>query len=155
MNTKPENRWSDDAAPKSDGLEPDLPLQPAGRGPHTGQHLRRQHQHQSVENDHLGRDVTVLWVKGSGSDIASITEKGFAGLKLDEVLPLFDRPSMTDEEMTAYLDRTAFEGAARARASKRCCTPSCLPSMWITLTRMRSSRIAWPATGKNHARKFR
>lgn len=61
------------------------------------------------ETDHLGRPCTVLWVKGSGSDIASITDKGFAGLKLDEVLPLFDRPSMSDEEMIAYLDRTAFE----------------------------------------------
>lgn len=63
----------------------------------------------SVERDHLGRDVPVLWVKGSGTDIASITEEGFAGLKLDEVLPLFGRPGMTDEEMTAYLDRTTFE----------------------------------------------
>ena len=63
----------------------------------------------SVEKDHLGRDVTVLWVKGSGSDVATITEKGFAGLKLDEVLPLFGRAEMSDEEMTAYLDRTAFE----------------------------------------------
>lgn len=63
----------------------------------------------TVERDHLGRDVLVLWVKGSGSDIASITERGFAALKLDEVLPLFDRPGMTDEEMTAHLDRTTFE----------------------------------------------
>ncbi len=63
----------------------------------------------SPEIDHVGRETTVLWVKGSGSDIADITEKGFAGLKLDEVLPLFDRPSMSDEAMIAYLDRTAFE----------------------------------------------
>lgn len=62
-----------------------------------------------VEKDHLGRDTTVLWVKGSGSDIADITEKGFAGLKLDEVSPLFERASMTDEDMIVYLDRTAFE----------------------------------------------
>ena len=57
----------------------------------------------------MGRETTVLWVKGSGSDIADISEKGFAGLKLDEVLPLFERASMSDEEMIAYLDRTAFE----------------------------------------------
>ena len=61
------------------------------------------------EIDHVGRETTVLWVKGSGSDIADITEKGFAGLKLDEVEPLFQRPSMTDEAMIAHLDRTAFE----------------------------------------------
>ncbi|MBF6594083.1 MAG: bifunctional aldolase/short-chain dehydrogenase [Thermaceae bacterium] len=63
----------------------------------------------SVEKDHLGRAVEVLWVKGSGSDIADITEKGFAGLKLDEVLPLFGREAMSDEEMVAYLERTTFE----------------------------------------------
>ncbi|MCL4508730.1 MAG: bifunctional aldolase/short-chain dehydrogenase [Chloroflexi bacterium] len=63
----------------------------------------------SKEIDHLGRPVEVLWVKGSGSDLATITERGFAGLKLDEVLPLFARYSMTDEEMVAYLERTTFE----------------------------------------------
>ena len=35
------------------------------------------------EQDHLGRDIEVLWVKGSGSDLATITAAGFAGLKLD------------------------------------------------------------------------
>ncbi len=108
--TRPQNRWNDAAAPTSDGLASltyRSNLLGADRtlvniyGGNTST--------KSVEKDHLGRDVTVLWVKGSGSDIASITGKGFAGLKLDEVLPLFDRPSMSDEEMTAYLDRTAFE----------------------------------------------
>lgn len=105
-----QNRWNDAEAPQGDGLASltyRSNLLGADRtlvniyGGNTST--------KSVEKDHLGRDVTVLWVKGSGSDIASITEKGFAGLKLDEVLPLFDRPSMTDEEMTAYLDRTTFE----------------------------------------------
>jgi rhamnulose-1-phosphate aldolase/alcohol dehydrogenase len=63
----------------------------------------------AVEQDHLGRAVEVLWVKGSGSDLADITERGFAGLKLDEVLPLFERAAMSDEAMVAYLDRTSFE----------------------------------------------
>lgn len=63
----------------------------------------------SLEPDHLGRLVEVLWVKGSGSDMADITEKGFAGLKLAEVLPLFGREAMSDEEMVAYLERCAFE----------------------------------------------
>lgn len=63
----------------------------------------------SLEQDHLGRRVEVLWVKGSGSDVADITEKGFAGLKLEEVLPLFARAAMSDEEMVAYLERCTFE----------------------------------------------
>ncbi|BDP44055.1 putative oxidoreductase YuxG (plasmid) [Deinococcus aetherius] len=104
------NCWNDAEAPQSDGL-----ASLTYRSHLLGSDRRLVNIYggntstKSVEKDHLGRDVTVLWVKGSGSDIASITEKGFAGLKLGEVLPLFDRPSMTDEEMTAYLERTIFE----------------------------------------------
>jgi rhamnulose-1-phosphate aldolase/alcohol dehydrogenase len=53
--------------------------------------------------DHTGREREVLWVKASGSDLATITEGGFAGLKLDEIMPLFERDEMSDEEMVAYL----------------------------------------------------
>ena len=55
------------------------------------------------ERDHAGREVDVLWVKGSGSDLATIRADQFTGLKLDEVLPLEDRDEMNDEEMVAYL----------------------------------------------------
>ena len=106
----PKNLWNDADAPQSDGLESlsyRSNLLGADRtlvnifGGNTST--------KSLETDHLGRSVQVLYVKGSGSDIATITPKGFAALKLEEVLPLFDRASMSDEEMTAYLDRTAFE----------------------------------------------
>ena len=53
--------------------------------------------------DHTGREVEVLWVKGSGSDLATIGADQFTGLKLDEVLPLMQRDSMDDQEMVAYL----------------------------------------------------
>src|SRR6476661_6473788 len=58
-----------------------------------------------VEQDHMGRSTEVLWVKASGSDLATVTEKGFAGLRLAEVLPLLERQSMSDEEMLDYLAR--------------------------------------------------
>lgn len=63
------------------------------------------------ETNHLGQEVEVLWVKGSGSDVATITEKGFAGLRQAEILPLIQREGMTDEEMVAYLTHCthAFE----------------------------------------------
>ena len=61
--------------------------------------------------DHTGRETTVLWVKGSGSDLASITEAGFAGLRLEEILPLLARASMSDEEMVAYLARCQLDPA--------------------------------------------
>ncbi len=59
--------------------------------------------------DHLGRKVEVLAVKASGSDVATIKERGFALLRMDDIEPLFSRPAMTDEEMVAYLERTLFE----------------------------------------------
>jgi len=59
--------------------------------------------------DHLGREVEVLAVKASGSDVATITERGFALLRMDEIRPLFSREAMTDEDMVAYLERTVFE----------------------------------------------
>jgi rhamnulose-1-phosphate aldolase/alcohol dehydrogenase len=55
------------------------------------------------ERDHTGREVDVLWVKGSGSDLATIGAGQFTGLKLGEVLALEEREEMSDEEMVAYL----------------------------------------------------
>ena len=57
----------------------------------------------SKERDHAGREVDVLWVKGSGSDLATIGAGQFTGLKLDEVLPLMGRGEMEDQEMVSYL----------------------------------------------------
>lgn len=59
----------------------------------------------TTETDHAGVEREVLWVKGSGSDLATIEAAGFTGLKLDEVEPLMDRDEMSDEEMVAYLAR--------------------------------------------------
>ena len=55
--------------------------------------------------DHAGREQRVLWVKGSGTDLATITEAGFPALRLDEILPLRDRESMDDATMVEYLLR--------------------------------------------------
>jgi rhamnulose-1-phosphate aldolase/alcohol dehydrogenase len=55
------------------------------------------------ERDHAGRKVDVLWVKGSGTDLATIEAEQFTGLKLDEILPLEEREQMSDEEMVSYL----------------------------------------------------
>jgi rhamnulose-1-phosphate aldolase/alcohol dehydrogenase len=60
-------------------------------------------------SDHLGREVRVLWVKGSGTDLATITPSGFAGLRLDELLPLRERSEMDDATMVDYLLRCAVQ----------------------------------------------
>jgi rhamnulose-1-phosphate aldolase/alcohol dehydrogenase len=57
------------------------------------------------ESDHTGREIDVLWVKGSGSDLANITAEKFTGLRLAEILPLMQLGAMSDEEMVAYLAR--------------------------------------------------
>ena len=55
--------------------------------------------------DHAGREQKVLWVKGSGTDLASITEAGFPALRLEEILPLRERKTMDDAAMVDYLLR--------------------------------------------------
>ena len=57
------------------------------------------------ELDHTGREIDVLWVKGSGSDLATMGAKNFTGLRLEEINPLIERDEMSDEEMVAYLGR--------------------------------------------------
>ncbi|HEV2735463.1 MAG TPA: bifunctional rhamnulose-1-phosphate aldolase/short-chain dehydrogenase [Longimicrobiaceae bacterium] len=64
------------------------------------------------EADVLGRPLRVLRVKGSGSDLASIRRSDFAGVRLDDVLPLFGRADMSDEEMVAYLARCLTDPAS-------------------------------------------
>ena len=61
--------------------------------------------------DHAGRTVQAMWVKGSGSDLATMGPKDFTGLRLDEVLPLMGREAMSDEEMVAYLARCQIDPA--------------------------------------------
>lgn len=58
-----------------------------------------------VTVDHAGRETRTLWVKGSGTDLATITSAGFAALRHDEVLPLRQREAMDDAEMVDYLRR--------------------------------------------------
>jgi rhamnulose-1-phosphate aldolase/alcohol dehydrogenase len=62
--------------------------------------------------DHLGRDTRVLWIKGSGSDMRTITAKQFTPLRLDELLPLMDREAMSDDEVVAYQTKCMMEPGA-------------------------------------------
>jgi len=62
--------------------------------------------------DHTGREQDVIWVKGSGSDLATIGRDDFTPLRLAEVLPLFERDEMSDEDMVAHLARCQTEPAA-------------------------------------------
>lgn len=59
----------------------------------------------TIEKDFRGQPVRTLWVKGSGSDLATMGRRDFAGLRMDDIEPLLERDSMSDEEMTAYLSQ--------------------------------------------------
>lgn len=107
------SRWSDAIADKLDGLEAlvyatrtigqESQLVLWGGGNSSAK---------VTAKDHLGRDLRVLWVKGSGSDMKTITPRQFTPLRLDELLPLLERVDMTDEEMVAYQSRCVLEPSA-------------------------------------------
>ncbi|HKV57134.1 MAG TPA: bifunctional aldolase/short-chain dehydrogenase [Ktedonobacteraceae bacterium] len=63
----------------------------------------------SDEVDFRGRPARILWVKGSGSDLATVTEASFTGLYLEDVLPLLERERMSDSDMVDYLAHCFYE----------------------------------------------
>ena len=68
------------------------------------------------EIDFRGRSTRILWVKGSGSDLATVTEASFTGLYMDDLLALLERERMSDAEMVDYLAH-CFYGPGRPRPS--------------------------------------
>ena len=62
-----------------------------------------------TERDHRGRQIPVLRVKGSGSDLKSIQRKDFPGVRMDDIRALLERQDMGDEEMVAYLAHGLIE----------------------------------------------
>ncbi|MCM3787276.1 bifunctional aldolase/short-chain dehydrogenase [Domibacillus indicus] len=57
----------------------------------------------TTEKDFRGRDIEVMWVKGSGSDLATMKAENFTGLNLEDIRPLIERDEMPDAEMVEYL----------------------------------------------------
>jgi rhamnose utilization protein RhaD (predicted bifunctional aldolase and dehydrogenase)/NAD(P)-dependent dehydrogenase (short-subunit alcohol dehydrogenase family) len=60
----------------------------------------------------LGDVTEVLFVKGSGSDLATIEPSGFPACRLAHLRRCCERPSMTDEEMVAELCRQRIDPAS-------------------------------------------
>ncbi len=56
----------------------------------------------TVGKDHTGKKTSILWIKGSGSDMRTIAPKNFTPLRLDELLPLKKRKEMSDDAMVDY-----------------------------------------------------
>ena len=62
-----------------------------------------------TEQDFRGRETKVLRVKGSGSDMKSIQRQDFPALRMDDLLTVFERADMTDDEMVEYQTRCLLE----------------------------------------------
>ncbi|WP_427138223.1 bifunctional aldolase/short-chain dehydrogenase [Psychrobacillus psychrodurans] len=63
----------------------------------------------TTATDFRGIEVEVMWVKGSGSDLATMKESNFTALQLEHILPLQQREDMTDEEMVDYLSHCMLD----------------------------------------------
>lgn len=63
----------------------------------------------SVEQNFKGENVDVLWVKGSGSDLATMTEDNFTALNLNDIEPLKEKEDMLDEDMVSYLSHCMLD----------------------------------------------
>src|SRR5690625_4602503 len=50
-----------------------------------------------------------MWVKGSGSDLATMQSQHFTGLKIEDIHPLMERDDMTDEDMVEYLSHCMID----------------------------------------------
>src|SRR5712691_5889541 len=61
------------------------------------------------EIDFRGCPARILWVKGSGSDLATCSEASFTGLYLDDIQLLLERERMSDSEMVDYLAHCFYE----------------------------------------------
>ena len=101
-----EHRWKDDEAARLGGDEvaevvylsnligADAGLTQPGGG---NSSVKRR------ETDLAGREVNVLRVKGSGTDLATIGRRGFTGLRLDDLAVLKKRAEMSDAQMMDFL----------------------------------------------------
>ncbi|WP_163581910.1 bifunctional aldolase/short-chain dehydrogenase [Gracilibacillus saliphilus] len=105
-----QNKWNDSQVAQGDGLESlvyrsnllgsDRAVVNIGGGNTSSK---------TMEKDFKGDDIEVMWVKGSGSDLATMKAHNFTGLKMDDIRPLLERDDMSDEEMVEYLSHCMID----------------------------------------------
>ena len=59
--------------------------------------------------DFRDRDTRVLLIKSSGSDLKSVQPGDFPAVRLEDVLPLFERSDIPDEAVVDYLERCLLD----------------------------------------------
>ncbi len=65
-----------------------------------------------VGQDHLGRTIRVLHIKGSGSDLKTSVRRDYPPVALDELLEAYKFENMTDEAMVDFVSRCLLEPKA-------------------------------------------
>jgi rhamnulose-1-phosphate aldolase/alcohol dehydrogenase len=130
-----QNRWDDDRAAKlGDELEELIYLSNlVGSDPTLTQPGGGNSSVKRREHDVAGREVEVLRVKGSGTDLATVGKSGFTGLRRADLALLERRDQMTDEEMMTFLRAGMLDGREAAPSVE---TPlhSVLPYRFIVHT---------------------
>ncbi|MEK3887207.1 bifunctional aldolase/short-chain dehydrogenase [Bacillus sp. FSL K6-3431] len=63
----------------------------------------------TIEKDFRGRDMEVMWVKGSGSDLATMKAANFTGLSMEDIRPLIELEGMEDADMVEYLSHCMID----------------------------------------------
>jgi rhamnose utilization protein RhaD (predicted bifunctional aldolase and dehydrogenase) len=104
----------------------------------------------SVKLRENGEDI--LYVKGSGADLADVTEKDFAPVRLAAVWPLIELDAMSNAEMGAQF-RTALTNPQAPRPSIETLLHAILPSKWVEHTHADAVlAVSNTAHGKRHLR---
>lgn len=62
-----------------------------------------------TRQDFRGRSTRAMLIKGSGSDMKTARPEHFPAVRMEDVLPLFELPEMTDESMVEYLEHCLME----------------------------------------------
>lgn len=62
--------------------------------------------------DVTGAEVEIVWVKGSGWDLATIEPAGFAPLRRERILEVLNCASLTDQEMVNQVRQASMEASA-------------------------------------------
>jgi len=86
-----------------------------------------------AERDLVGREETILYVKGSGGDLAKIDEAGFSPVRMERLLALAELPALPDPVMVNEL-RTHMTRASAPTPSVEAILHAILPFKFVDHT---------------------
>ncbi len=86
-----------------------------------------------VERNLVGEDETILYVKGSGGDLARIDESGFSPVRMSHLLALAKLPALSDPQMVNEL-RTHMTRATAPTPSVEAILHALLPHKYVDHT---------------------